>query len=70
MESKRFLTKSTFLSLMIALMVSFISCDEDDSITDITEGNSDVILPEISGYPVVGTKQTTYYNNSIKYFIS
>ncbi len=49
---------TVFLNLFLALFL-FTGCEED-SITDINDDN----LPEIGNYPIVGTNQTTYYNNS------
>lgn len=48
------------MSLLIALLISFTSCEnEPDSGTD-PEKN----LPDITGYPLVGTNQSTFFNNS------
>jgi hypothetical protein len=47
--------------LLAVLSISFSACSKnDDSVT----GNSTVDLPDISGYPIVGTGQTKYYNNA------
>ncbi len=58
MKSKGFLA----LIVVLAIMIIFSSgCKKDD---DIVTNNGDGNLPEITGYPVVGTNQSTWYNNS------
>lgn len=43
--------------LILLVLFSCGGCDKNDNSTDDN-------LPNISGYPIVGTNQTTYYNNS------
>ena len=52
----------TWAIILTALIIAATSaCNKDDDvITD--DGNGS--LPEISGYPIVGTNQTVFYNNS------
>ena len=47
------------------LLITFMSCDSDDDITDNddTEETSEN-LPDISGFPVVGTNQSKFFNNT------
>lgn len=56
--------KITFLTLM-SLMTSsaFSSCDGNKD-NDLSNGNTEQTLPDISAYPVVGTNQTTFFNNT------
>ncbi|WP_216595937.1 DUF1566 domain-containing protein [Flammeovirga sp. OC4] len=66
------MNKSIFrLSILTGLLAfmtfSFTSCSQEDEIIEETEENPEVPgnnLPDISGYPVVGTNQTTFFNNS------
>ncbi len=58
---------SIFSTLCLTLLV-FIACsnnddDTDDTNTDDTEEVTD-ILPDVSGYPIEGTNQSTAFNNS------
>lgn len=47
------------LSLLALLLLSFTGCQETTGIdTDPVEN-----LPDISGFPIVGTNQTTFFNN-------
>jgi len=48
-----------FLNLLIVLF-SFSACENDTDITEQIEDN----LPDIKGYPVVETNQSTHYGNS------
>ncbi len=50
---------SVFLNLLIVL-ISFTACKKDTEVTEQKEEN----LPDISGYPIVGTNQTTSFDNS------
>ncbi len=58
----------TFSILILALGLSFnlVSCNKDDDDDDDT--TSDVVvednLPDISGFPIVGTNQTEYFDNT------
>ena len=52
----------TWVIILSALLITATSaCNKDDDVI-IDDGNGN--LPEISGYPIVGTNQTVYYNNS------
>ena len=55
---KFFRTAISVLSLVIMLMLSTTGCEKEPN-----DGNNDD-LPSITGYPIVGTNQTTFYNNS------
>lgn len=56
--------KSIFFSLCVASILA-ISCNDDDSIDDSTDSNQITDnLPNISGYPIVDTNQSVFYNNS------
>ena len=52
----------TYIMIISALLIIVTTaCNKDDElIIDNGDGN----LPEISGYPIVGTAQTVFYNNS------
>ena len=51
------------LSILIGLMI-FISCTKDDGDTiDDSNNGGEVILPEVSAYPIVETNQSKFYNN-------
>lgn len=63
MKRKKLLKAQTILTLMIALMMGFTACEKDETTTETDDGTN-IILPDISGYPMVGTNQTIYYNNS------
>ncbi len=52
----------TWVIILGALIITATSaCNKDDDVI-IDDGNGS--LPEISGYPIVGTSQTVYYNNT------
>lgn len=56
----KFLRVSNLLILLIAL-VSFSACSDDTAeVKDTTEDN----LPDVSGFPVVGTNQTKFFDNT------
>ena len=55
--TKLFRTAISAFSLVIMLMLSTTGCEKDPN-----DGNNDD-LPSITGYPIVGTNQTTFYNN-------
>ncbi|MFA9371901.1 MAG: DUF1566 domain-containing protein [Labilibaculum antarcticum] len=46
----------------LAFLAGTFACSDDDTIIDseIVEEN----LPDVTGYPIVGTNQTTFFNNS------
>jgi hypothetical protein len=63
MMRKTYLKMSRLLmSLISALLITFSACEETPGIENDPEKN----LPDISGYPIVGTNQTTFFNNSTK----
>jgi len=49
------------MSFLSSMLITFPACEETPGIENDPEKN----LPEISGYPVVGTNQTTFFDNSI-----
>ncbi|MDA3781370.1 MAG: DUF1566 domain-containing protein [Bacteroidales bacterium] len=51
--------KTIFFNLLMVLL-SFTACQKDSEIVEQENEN----LPDISGYPIVGTNQTTYYGNT------
>lgn len=53
---------SISLVLVLTLFV-FIACSSNEGNTEQTEEVTDN-LPDISGYPIVGTNQTTFYDNT------
>ncbi|WP_205959819.1 Lcl C-terminal domain-containing protein [Flammeovirga aprica] len=65
---KKSIFKLSILTGLLAFMTfSFTSCSQEDEIIEDTEENPEAPgnnLPDISGYPVVGTNQTTFFNNS------
>lgn len=60
MKLKTIKTASVIFTLSMAMLLSFTSCEKDDDV----ETDPGVDLPDISGYPIVGTNQTTFYNNT------
>jgi len=54
--------KSTIstLALFVSCLVTLNACQKETGLESIQEDN----LPNISGYPIVETNQTTFYNNS------
>ena len=52
--------KISKLLIALALMLIMAACSET------TSSNSEDNLPDISGYPIVSTNQTSFYNNSIE----
>jgi len=53
----------TLSFLMIFSGISFYSCNDDND-NDITSDAIVENLPDISGYPIVGTNQSTAYDNT------
>jgi len=49
------------MTIIMALLVN-VACTKDDE-ESLVDDNPEVILPEISGYPIVETNQTIFYNN-------
>ncbi len=61
MKQKTYMKMSTLiLSMLTAIMISFTGCEE----TPGNEIDPEENLPNITGFPVVGTNQTTFFNNS------
>jgi hypothetical protein len=56
--------KCGLILLIVALITMGSSCEKDEDSTTVKEKTEN--LPDISGYPIVGTDQTTFYNNSIE----
>jgi len=57
---------ATLIFASLFLLITFTSCDSDDNDVadnDETEETSEN-LPDISGFPVVGTNQSKFFNNS------
>ncbi|WP_198680039.1 Lcl C-terminal domain-containing protein [Aureibaculum luteum] len=54
-------TKLFSLFFVAMLFLTITSCDDDDKITDETTEEN---LPNISGFPIVGTNQTKFFNNT------
>jgi len=63
MKQETMKTMSLIIVLLMALLLTFAGCEKDETITN-TETFTPVDLPNINGYPVVGTNQTTFFNNS------
>ena len=61
MERKRLIKMSATLTLIIGLLIAFPGCKKDNVIADNNPADN---LPDISGYPIVSTNQTVFYNNS------
>ncbi|MCB9058644.1 MAG: DUF1566 domain-containing protein [Calditrichae bacterium] len=49
--------------VLFILLAGILNCSESTGTDSKTQQNN---LPDISGYPVVGTNQITFYNNSIE----
>ena len=52
--------KKNWFILGILALALFTACEKDDDVTTTTNDN----LPNISGFPIVGTNQTTYFDNT------
>ena len=51
------------IKLLLAMILIFAACTESETILQ-SGGNTDQnSLPDISGYPIVSTNQTKFYNN-------
>ena len=57
---KRFKITTAIPVLSMIILVAFSGCKKDD---DVIINTGDENLPDISGFPVVGTNQSTWYNN-------
>ena len=55
-----FKTNAFLLGLLAALLITFTGCEED--MTGDTDPADN--LPDITGFPIVGTNQTTFFNNT------
>ncbi len=53
--------KKNWLILGILALALFTACEKDDDVTTTPTADN---LPDISGFPIVGTNQTTYFNNT------
>lgn len=63
MQRKKILTENLVLILFTLLMMSFTACEKDET-TELTENDDvNIVLPDISGYPIVGTNQSIFYDN-------
>ena len=61
MKQITYLKKSTLIiSLLAALFIGLTGCEKEPKSETDPEEN----LPNITGYPVVGTNQTTYFNST------
>jgi len=65
MKSKKIILGRLNLIMLLIVVIAFSACDSDnltdeDTVTDVTEEN----LPDISGFPIVGTNQTKFFDNS------
>ncbi len=58
MKRINFIASALILSMLSAILITFTACDNILGIED--EEN----LPDITGFPVVGTNQTTYFDNT------
>lgn len=60
-------TKLKFIGLLLLVLpMALLSCQKEDDENTINNNNNDdvnIILPEIEGYPIVGTNQTSFFNN-------
>jgi hypothetical protein len=65
MKRENLLVANAILILFAIFMMGFTACEKEETTTKTNDdSNGNVILPDISGYPIVGTNQTTYYNNT------
>ncbi len=51
---------SILIASLILVNISMAGCSKDDSASDTSKIDN---LPDITGYPIVGTNQTKYYDN-------
>ena len=58
--TKKINMKKNWFILGIITLALFTACEKDDDVTTTTVDN----LPDISGFPIVGTNQTTYFDNT------
>ncbi|MBC8486872.1 MAG: hypothetical protein H8D45_12645 [Bacteroidetes bacterium] len=65
MNRKKIITANSILMLIAISMMGFTACEKDETTSEAADDNGvNVILPDITGYPIVGTNQTTFFNNS------
>jgi hypothetical protein len=60
-------TKLNFIGfLLLVLPLALLSCqkEEENNTVDNTNDNVNIIIPDIDGYPIVGTNQSTFFGNS------
>jgi len=62
MKQQNFWLVNLILILSSVLMTGFTSCGKEETTLE-TENDVDVILPDISGYPIVGTNQSVFYDD-------
>jgi hypothetical protein len=53
--------QSVLIAILILLNMNLAGCKKDDSISDTSITDN---LPNITGYPIVGTNQSKFYNNA------
>ncbi len=63
MKRKTIITTGTIIMFILAVMLSNTACEKETA-TDSNVNKTE--LPDISGYPIVGTKQSIFYNNLIE----
>ena len=69
MNSKRKSFNRLNLPVLLIVIISFSACEKDDTTEedvteDLTEEVTEENLPDITGFPIVGTNQTKFFNNS------
>jgi hypothetical protein len=55
--------KSIWISVLILLSMSLAGCSKDETTLDAIKND---YLPNITGYPIVSTNQTKFYNNTVE----
>ncbi|UMB59652.1 DUF1566 domain-containing protein [Lutibacter sp. A80] len=60
------LEKLSLLCFSVCMAFTIIACEDDDAITYTTDGTEETSenLPDISGFPIVGTNQSKFFNNT------
>jgi len=65
MTNKTNIKKGIQLAGIVMLMlISLMGCSKDKTDSTTTDSTTTNNLPNITGYPIVGTNQTTFYNNT------
>jgi hypothetical protein len=62
MKSKTIKTMSSIMIAILAVMITATGCKKDTE-TDPETNNNNITLPDITGYPIVGTNQSIFYDN-------